>query len=142
MEDGCVGFGVRRLTPGDGRARDTYAANGDILLASLLEDLGNDTLLLELKVHLGLVGLNLDENLTGADGVAGLLLPGTKVASRHGRGQGGHLDDLVVGEGGIAADDVGGEAIAQGAVGGSENAPPDSGAKHLCENGSPGEEMW
>lgn len=76
----------------------TYAANGDILLARLLENLGNDTFLLELKVHLSLVGLNLYQDVTGGDGVAGLLLPGANVASLHGGRQGRHLDNLVVGE--------------------------------------------
>lgn len=73
----------------------TYVANGDILLTRLLEDLGEDTLLLELEIHLGLVGLDLDENLTGLDRVTGLLLPCANIASRHGGREGRHLDNLV-----------------------------------------------
>lgn len=111
--------------------RGAYGANGDILFASLLEDLGNDTILLELKVHLSLVSLNLDEDFTRAYSVARLLLPSTKVTSLHGRGQGRHLDNLVFGERGITADDVSGEAIAQGTVRRGENSPPESGAEHL-----------
>jgi hypothetical protein len=64
--------------------RVTYAADRDILLARLLENLGNNTLLLELKVHLSLVRLDLDQNITRGDGVARLLLPGANVTSLHG----------------------------------------------------------
>lgn len=110
---------------------ETYAANGDVLLARVLEDLGNDTLLLELKVHLGLVRLDLDQNLTRGDGVADLLLPGADVSGLHGGGQGGHLDDLVVGERSVVADYVGVEAVAQDIAGWGDEAPPKSGAEHL-----------
>lgn len=43
----------------------TYASNSDVLLASVAEDLGDGALLLELKVHLCLVRLDLDEDVTG-----------------------------------------------------------------------------
>lgn len=109
----------------------TYGADSDVLLTSLLEDLGNDALLLELKVHLRLIRLDLDQHLAGGDGVAGLLLPGANVASLHCGRQGRHLDHLVAREGGIVADDVRREATSQGLVGGREDTPPKSGAEHL-----------
>jgi hypothetical protein len=43
----------------------TYASNSNVLLASIAEDLGNGALLLELKVHLCLVRLDLDKDITG-----------------------------------------------------------------------------
>lgn len=54
---------------------------------------------MKLKVHLSLVGLNLDEDITGGEDVAGLLLPGTDVASGHGGRESGHGDDGVGREG-------------------------------------------
>lgn len=110
--------------------RRTHSANGDVLLTRFLQELGDNTLLLELEVHLGLIGLNLDENVTRSDGVAGLLLPGTNVASLHGRRQSRHFHDLVIREGRIVSDDVGGKAGAQGIVRRGEGAPPESGAQH------------
>lgn len=77
------------------RETTTYVTNGDILLALVLEDLGQHTLLLELKVHLSLVRLDLDQDITRGNGVAGLLLPGANVAGGHGWREGGHLDDGV-----------------------------------------------
>lgn len=108
----------------------TYAADGDILCTRLHEELGNDTLLLELKVHLGLVGLNLYQDITRADGVSGLLLPGANVASLHGWRQGGHLDDLMAGERGIAPHDMRCESGSQSMLGRGEDSPPKSGAEH------------
>lgn len=113
------------------RQKTTYGADSDVLLASLLEDLGNNTLLLEFKVHLGLVRLELNQNLTGGDGIAGLLLPGTNVASLHCGRQCGHLDHLVAGKGRIVADYVRSEASSQGLVSRREDTPPKSGAEHL-----------
>lgn len=113
------------------RGIKTHGANRDVLLASILEDLGNDTLFLELKVHLGLVRLDLDQDLTRGDGVAGLLLPGSNVAGLHCGRQSRHLDHLVAREGGIVANDVRGEASSQGLVSGREDTPPKSGAEHL-----------
>ena len=43
----------------------TYASNSDVLLASVAEDLGNGALFLELEVHLCLVRLDFDEDITG-----------------------------------------------------------------------------
>jgi len=106
------------------------AANRNILLTSVLQDLGDNTLFLELEVHLGLVGLNLDEDVTGGDGITDLLLPGTNVASLHGGGQSRHLDNLVLGERGIVSHNVASEAGSQSAVGRGENAPSESGAEH------------
>lgn len=75
--------------------KKTYVADGDVLRAALLQDLGQHTLLLELKVHLGLVGLDLNQHITGGESITGLLLPRANVASGHGGRQGGHLDDGV-----------------------------------------------
>lgn len=77
---------------------DAYTANGNILLARFLQDLGNGTLLLELEVHLGLVGFDFNQHISGGDGVSGLLLPRSDVSGRHRRGEGGHADDGVRGE--------------------------------------------
>ena len=77
------------------RAAAAYIANRDVLLARLLQNLGEDTFVLELKVHLGLVRLDLHEHLAGRDELAGLLLPRADVARRHCRRQGRHLDDGV-----------------------------------------------
>jgi hypothetical protein len=129
-----VSIGIRRqgrLYTGGRRRRNTHGANRDVLLASILEDLGNNTLFLELKVHLGLVRLDLDQNLTRGDGVAGLLLPGSNVAGLHCGRQSRHLDHLVAREGGIVANDVRGEARSQGLVSRREDTPPKSGAEHL-----------
>ncbi|VUC22396.1 unnamed protein product [Clonostachys rosea] len=112
----------------------------NVLGTRLLEDLGDHTLLLELKVHLGLVGLDLNKNITGCDAVTGLLLPGANVASLHSWGEGGHLDDLVVGERGVVADYMCPEACSQGILGGLEGLPPKYGAEH-CERGGVGDEL-
>lgn len=109
----------------------THGANRNVLLASILEDLGNNTLFLELKVHLGLVRLDLDQNITRGDSVAGLLLPGSNVAGLHCGRQSRHLDHLVAREGGIVANDVRGEARSQGLVSRREDTPPKSGAEHI-----------
>jgi len=108
----------------------TYAANSNVLGTRILEDLGDNTLLLELEVHLGLVGLDLDEDITRGDGVASLLLPSTDVSGLHGWGQSRHLHDLVVGERSVASDDAGGEALTKGIVRRCEGAPPKCGAQH------------
>jgi hypothetical protein len=39
---------------------------------------------LELEVHLGLVGLDLDQDITGSQSITGLLLPSTNVSGGHG----------------------------------------------------------
>lgn len=116
--------------PRQSPSEKTYAADSNILLARVPEDLGNDTLLLELEVHLGLIGLDLDKDITRGDGIANLLLPGADVAGLHGWGQSRHLHDLVIGERGVASDDVGGETLAKGIVRRGEDAPPESGAQH------------
>lgn len=64
---------------------NTNVSNRDILLTGFLEDLRNDALLLELEVHLSLVGLDLDQDVAGSNSVTGLLLPSTNVSGRHGR---------------------------------------------------------
>ena len=87
--------GFRAERGGEASTGQTYTANGDVLLASFLQNLRENTLLLELEVHLGLVGLDLDQHLTRGNRIAGFLLPSTNVARRHGRGQGGHLNDSV-----------------------------------------------
>lgn len=111
---------------------ETYAANRDVLLTRLLENLGDDTLLLELEIHLGLVGLNLYKNITGGNRVTSLPLPGADIASGHGGRQGRHLDDLMLGEGGIASHNVRSEASSQGIVRRGEGTPSERGAEH-CE---------
>ena len=73
----------------------THVANSDVLLARVLQELGQNTVLLELKVHLGLVGLDLDEDITGSEGVTGVLLPCADVAGGHGGGERRHGDDGV-----------------------------------------------
>lgn len=113
---------------GLGDRQGTYVANGDVLLAGLLEDLGDDALLLELKVHLGLVRLDLHEHLAGLDGVAGLLVPRADVARRHGRREGRHLDDGVRGERGVAPEHLRRDAVAQGPR--LERPPPEDDADH------------
>jgi hypothetical protein len=70
-------------------------SDSNILLARFLQDLGQNALLLKLKVHLCLVGLDLDQDLAGRDGVAGLFLPRADISRCHGGRQGGHLDDGV-----------------------------------------------
>lgn len=135
---GCSGPGARypetrKVARGGTEKWTTYAANRNILLARLLEDLGNNTLLLELKVHLGLVGLDLYQDVAGGDGVTGLLLPGSDVAMLHGGRQSGHLDDLVLGERGIVSHDMRSEAGSQGIVGRGEESPPESDAEHCRE---------
>lgn len=77
------------------KSRHTYASDCNVLLASIAEDLGNGTLLLELKVHLCLVRLDLDEHITGRYRVANLLLPCANVSGGHGRGEGRHADNAV-----------------------------------------------
>lgn len=62
----------------------SYVSDSNILCARILEDLDQNTLLLELEVHLGLVGLDLDEDITGSQSITGLLLPGTNVTGGHG----------------------------------------------------------
>jgi len=62
----------------------SYVSDSNILCARVLEDLDQNTLLLELKVHLGLVGLDLDEDITRSQSITGLLLPGTNVTGGHG----------------------------------------------------------
>jgi hypothetical protein len=73
----------------------THVANSDILLTRALQELSQNTILLELEVHLGLVGLDLDEDITGSEGVTGVLLPCADVARGHGGREGGHGDDGV-----------------------------------------------
>ena len=112
---------------GGGRA---YIANRNILLTTVLEDLGEHTLLLELKVHLGLVGLDLNEHLAGGDGVAGLLLPGANISRRHGGRQGGHLDDGVRRVRSVPSCEAGdGDAREAGVL---EGLPPDERDEHFC----------
>jgi hypothetical protein len=77
----------------------TYASDCDILLARVAQDLGECAVLLELKVHLCLVGLDLDEHVTGSYRVSGLLLPCANVSGGHGWGQRGHADNRVRGVG-------------------------------------------
>lgn len=89
------------------REKGTYIANGDVLLARLPEDLGEHTLLLELEIHLGLVGLDLNENLTGLDRVTRLLLPCANIARRHGGREGRHLDDGMRGVRGVPSCEAG-----------------------------------
>ena len=62
----------------------SYVSNSNILCARIFEDLDQNTLLLEFEVHLGLVGLDLDEDITGSQSITGLLLPGTNVTGGHG----------------------------------------------------------
>jgi hypothetical protein len=62
------------------KERETYASHSDILCTRVLEDLGQGALLLELKVHLRLVRLDLDEDVARCEGVACLLLPCADVA--------------------------------------------------------------
>lgn len=73
----------------------SYCAHRNILLAGVLQDLSKDTLLLELKVHLCLIGLNLHKDITGLEAVAGLLLPCTDVSRGHCRRKGRHANDSV-----------------------------------------------
>ena len=108
----------------------TYAANSNILLTSVLEDLGDNTLLLELKVHLRLVGLDLDQDITGGDGVAGLLLPSANVAGRHGGRQGGHLDDGVRRERGVPSCYLGRQVGSEGRGRALQDSPAQHGAEH------------
>lgn len=83
-----------------GESREiSYRADRDLLLARLLQDLGEDTLILELEVHLGLIGLNLDQDITGLEAVTGLLLPRANISSGHCRGQRRHADNGVRREG-------------------------------------------
>jgi len=76
-----------------------YVSDSDVLCARVLQNLDQNTLLLELEVHLSLVGLDLDQNITGSQSITGLLLPGSNVTSSHGGRQSGHGDDGVRGEG-------------------------------------------
>jgi hypothetical protein len=76
-----------------------YASDSNVLLARVFQYLGDDTLLLKLKVHLRLVGLDLDQHVSRCYRVADLLLPRADVSRGHGRGQGGHADDGMRGEG-------------------------------------------
>lgn len=94
----------------------TYVTDGDVLLTGLLQKLGDNTLLLELKVHLGLVGLDLDQDITRGDAVTGLLLPRSDISRRHGGRQSGHLDDGVRGVGGVTSQDLGREVGAEEGV--------------------------
>lgn len=76
---------------------ETYGLDINVLGARVDEDLGNVTFLLALKVHLGLIGLDFDKDITRGDFVTNGLLPGTKVTLGHGGGKGGHVNDLVRG---------------------------------------------
>jgi hypothetical protein len=76
-------------------SRMTYASNSNVLLARVAQNLGESAILLELKVHLCLVGLDLDEHVAGRYRVSGLLLPCANVSGGHGRGECGHADDGV-----------------------------------------------
>lgn len=109
----------------------TYAADGHILLTTLLQELCNNTLLLELKVHLGLVGLDLDQDITGRNGVSGLLLPSTNVSRSHGRRQSGHLDNSVRRERGVPSCQL----RRDGDSGGRKGLPSQDGAEHDGQGG-------
>jgi hypothetical protein len=85
---------AKKLLRGEFR-KNSYRADRDILLAGVLQDLRKNTLLLELKVHLRLVGLNLHKDITGLEAVTGLLLPYANVSRGHCRGQSRHADDGV-----------------------------------------------
>lgn len=79
-----------------GKDRDfSYSADSNILLTSLLQNLSEDTLLLELEVHLCLIGLNLDQDITGLEAVTSLLLPRTNVSRGHCRRKSRHANDGV-----------------------------------------------
>lgn len=84
----------RRNSVGKDR-RFSYSTDSDILLAGLLQNLSEDTLLLELEVHLCLIGLNLDQDITGLEAVASLLLPRTNVSRGHCRRKSRHANDGV-----------------------------------------------
>jgi hypothetical protein len=71
----------------------TYVADCNVLLACFLQDLGKYTFLLELEVHLSLVGLNLDKDITRRQGIARLLLPRANISRGHCRRQGRHPDN-------------------------------------------------
>lgn len=95
----------------------TYVTNSDVLRARIPQNLGKHTLLLELEVHLGLVRLELDENLTRLNAITDLLLPCADGSSGHGGRQGGHPDDAVRWVGGVPSCEARG-----GGEGGSEGA--------------------
>ncbi|KAL3306072.1 pyruvate dehydrogenase e2 component (dihydrolipoamide acetyltransferase) [Colletotrichum asianum] len=69
-------------------------ANLDGLGAVAGGDLEHDAVVLGLDVHGGLVGLDLEEDVAGGEGLALLDLPAGDVTLRHGRGQGGHGEVL------------------------------------------------
>lgn len=99
---GCYDVSLRAL-PNGRTCRPcrlfAYVSDGNVFLTGILQNLSQDTVFLELKVHLSFVGLDLDQDITRSQGVTGLLLPRTNVTGLHRRGEGGHADDGVRREG-------------------------------------------
>ena len=77
----------------------TYVSDSNILLTGLLQPLGKETLLLELEVHLRLIRLDLDEDVTRVERIAGILVPRSNTTGGHSRRKRGHKNDGVRREG-------------------------------------------
>ena len=68
-----------------------YIINFDILGTVRNQNLGEEPLFLALKVHLGLVGFDLDQNVTGADFIPNLLVPRSQITGGHCGRQSRHI---------------------------------------------------
>jgi hypothetical protein len=75
--------------------KNSYRTDSDILLTAVLQNLGEDTLVLELEVHLSLIGLDLNKDITGLESISGLLLPHANVSRGHSRRERRHANDCV-----------------------------------------------